>query len=125
LPESSAASASAGTSARKLSLGSRLGVQRVEREAVDRMTPDQRMRVYQAGRLSGYQLGHWAASHPGEIPPIDGAPEWIASTLVNVIETSNPSPRLRELQQARHRARAAAPVSRGRNVRPASFPSGA
>jgi hypothetical protein len=69
------------------------------------MTPDERMQAYRAGHLSRYQLGHWAASYPNEIPTIDGVPEWIAATLVDVIEAKNPSPRVRELQEASERAR--------------------
>ncbi len=89
---------------RHLSLGSRLRVQRAEREIVDRMTPQQRLHAYREGRLSAYQRNHWLCQYPREVPMIDDVPKWIAVTLVDVIDAKNPSPRVRELQNARERA---------------------
>jgi hypothetical protein len=65
---------------RHLSLGSRLRVQRAEREIVDRMTPQQRMLAYREGRLSAYQRNHWLCQYPREVPMVDDVPEWIAAT---------------------------------------------
>lgn len=63
------------------------------------------MPAYGEGRLSAYQPSHWACEYPREVPTIDGDVEWIAATLVDVIEAKNPSPRVRELQKTRERAR--------------------
>lgn len=52
------------TEKRHLSLGSRLRVQRAEREILDRMTPQQRMLGCREGRLSAYQRNHRSASTP-------------------------------------------------------------
>lgn len=55
------------------------------------------MRAYRRGRLSGYQLSTWWAAYPREIPRIDGHPEWIAATLVDVCESPTYTERLCEL----------------------------
>jgi hypothetical protein len=69
-----------------LGLAERLAVQRVEREQLELFGPEERLTAYRKGRLSAYQLSIWWSSWPNEIPYIDGVPEWIAITLVDICE---------------------------------------
>src|SRR4051794_8315370 len=71
---------------RGLSVLDLLRVQRAERQAIHRMSPERRLRAYRRRRLSSYQLSVWWSAYPREIPRIDGHPEWIAVTLVDVCE---------------------------------------
>jgi hypothetical protein len=71
---------------RGLSFDERLALQRAERERLQLMSPDERMVTYRSGRLSAYQLSVWWSICPNEIPRIDGVPEWIAITLVDICE---------------------------------------
>ena len=82
---------------RGLTLGERLRVQAAEREVLHEMSPQERIRSYRRGRLSGYQLSVWWSTYPNEVPRIDGHPEWIAATLVDVCESPHYVERLREL----------------------------
>jgi hypothetical protein len=71
---------------RGLSVLDLLRVQRAERQVLHRKSPDQRLAAYRDRRLSSYQLSVWWGAYPREIPRIDGHPEWIAVTLVDVCE---------------------------------------
>jgi hypothetical protein len=74
------------TEKRGLTLGDLLRVQRAEREVLHSMSARERHRAYRERRLSSYQLSVWWGAYPREIPRIDGHPEWIAVTLVDVCE---------------------------------------
>jgi hypothetical protein len=80
---------------RGLMLGDLLRVQGAEREVLHSMSPSERHRAYRERRLSSYQLGVWWGAYPREIPRIDGHPEWIAVTLVDVCENREYRARLR------------------------------
>ncbi len=71
---------------RGLTLGERLRVQRAERQILHAMSPQERLLAYRRRQLSAYQLTVWWSAYPCEIPRIDGHPEWIAATLVDVCE---------------------------------------
>lgn len=80
---------------RRLTVLDRLRVQRAEREVLHAMTAKQRHQAYRERRLSSYQLSIWWGAYPREIPRIDGHPEWIAATLVDVCEHPEFRARLR------------------------------
>jgi hypothetical protein len=80
---------------RGLSLGDLLRVQRAERQVIHRMSPERRLLAYRRRRFSSYQLSVWWSAYPREIPRIDGHPEWIAVTLVDVCEHPEYRARLR------------------------------
>jgi hypothetical protein len=86
---------------RGLTLGDRLAVQRAERERLHSMTPNERLRAYRRGRLSGYQLSVWWSQYPREIPRIDDVPEWIAVTLADICEHPDYVERCRKLRADR------------------------
>ena len=83
---------------RGLSLLDLLRVQRSERQVLHRKSPDQRLAAYRDRRLSSYQLSVWWSAYPREIPRIDGHPEWIAVTLVDVCEHPEYRARLRRVR---------------------------
>lgn len=72
---------------RGLTFGERIRVQRAERQVLHAMSPHERLLAYRQGDLSTYQLLVWWGAYPREIPRIDGHPEWIAATLVDVCES--------------------------------------
>ena len=86
---------------RGLNLGDRLAVQRAERARLHSMTPQERLRAYRRGRLSGYQLSVWWSVHPHEIPRINDVPEWIAATLADICEHPDYEERCRKLGVSR------------------------
>jgi hypothetical protein len=86
---------------RGLTLGDRLAVQRAERHLLQSMTPQERLRTYRRGGLSGYQLSVWWSLYPREIPRINDVPEWIAATLADICEHSDYEQRCRKLGVSR------------------------
>jgi hypothetical protein len=80
---------------RGLSVLDLLRVQRAERQAIHRLSPERRLLAYRRRRFSAYQLSVWWSAYPREIPRIDGHPEWIAVTLVDVCEHPEYRARLR------------------------------
>jgi len=86
---------------RGLTLGERLTVQRAERERLHSMTPQERLRTYRRGGLSGYQLSVWWSLYPLEIPRINDVPEWIAATLADICEHPDYEERCRKLGVSR------------------------
>jgi hypothetical protein len=83
---------------RGLTVGERLRVQRAERQVLHPMSPQERLLAYRHAQLSNYQLMVWWSVYPREIPRIDGHPEWIAVTLVDVCEHPDYLARVRRSQ---------------------------
>lgn len=70
-----------------------LALQAAERRVLDRMGPEQRLRLAGSGQLSAHQRGAWAANYSHEVPWVNrsiegegGIPPWIAATLVDIVE---------------------------------------
>jgi len=86
---------------RGLKLGERLDLQRAEREALELMSPQERLAVYRRGELSAYQLSAWWSLYPAEIPRVDDVPEWLAATLVDICEHPDYVERCERLRASR------------------------
>lgn len=86
---------------RGLTLAERLAVQRAERQALELMSPQERLTAYRRGQLSGYQLSVWWSLFPAEIPRIDDVPEWLAATLVDICEHPDYVERCNRVRAAR------------------------
>ena len=71
-----------------LEISARLGAyRRAELDALERMTPEERLMRYRKGQLTIRQGWAWWDRHPGEVPTIDGHPEWFARTLCDVADS--------------------------------------
>lgn len=68
---------------RGLPIFDRLKLQQAERDALWRMTYEERVIAYRRGRLTRYQLDCWCDAWV-EVPKINGEPEWIARTLADL-----------------------------------------
>ena len=90
---------------RGLALAERLAVQRAERQALELMSPQERLTAYRRGQVSGYQLSVWWSLYPVEIPRINDVPEWLAATLVDICEHPDYVERCRQARAARLRGR--------------------
>lgn len=84
-----------------LALAERLAVQRAERQALELMSPQERLDAYRRGQLSGYQLSVWWSLYPAEVPRINDVPEWLAATLVDICEHPDYVERCRQARAAR------------------------
>jgi hypothetical protein len=70
---------------RELDFAQRLALRQAERDDLWRMTYEQRLARYRAGELTGYQLSVWCDSWH-ELPKVNDVPEWMASTLVDIVD---------------------------------------
>ena len=75
-----------GTVAGLQTLAERLGEQLSQREALHRMTSQQRLARARRGELSAHQRGVWCAHYPDEVPQLNGIPIWIAATLCDIVD---------------------------------------
>ena len=83
-----AAGASIPTDAQReqLSFWQRIGVQDAERQALGRLSPEQRRLRAARGELSAHQRGVWAYRYPQEIPMVNDVPLPIAATLCDIVD---------------------------------------
>jgi hypothetical protein len=53
---------------------------------IDRMSPEECLRAYRAGRLTRAERTAWAAAYPDEVPTVDGEPKWVALRLADLVD---------------------------------------
>jgi hypothetical protein len=57
-------------------------------EALERLTPAERLAAYRRNQLALDQLVHWSAAHPDEVPKIGNEFEWIVRSTPDWAEAA-------------------------------------